>query len=74
LTAGRVDRIVRVHPAAVAERGRQQRDLVELTAAEASQAMTAAEASQAMSGAVAQVRARALDQPITLDWPTELAD
>lgn len=62
----RVERFAGQHPAVVAERRRQQRDLAELAAAAAGQD------GRALSRAVVAVRARAREQSLTRDWPTEL--
>jgi hypothetical protein len=63
----RVERFAGQHPAVVAERRRQQRDLAELSAAAA-----AGQDGRALSRAVVAVRARAREQSLTRDWPTEL--
>jgi hypothetical protein len=59
--AHQVDTMASRHPAVVAERRRQRHDLGELVTAEAAHELTTA---------VAAVRARAVVEPLTLDWPS----
>jgi hypothetical protein len=59
--AYQVDTTASRHPAVVAERRRQRRDLSELVTAEGAHDLTSA---------IAAVRARSQAEPLTVDWPS----